>query len=207
MKTYLTKKRRLQIEEINKIVNLLRWPSCIKVDINEIQELDELEMDLEYFKDDIVRMKVLKSYLEVDSDLSIAICEYFYPKQYFSKNRKKVFKTFLSKILDKMTLKEKLNVVKEMSKFIMPKGLINDICQLNTLRNVVAHSSRVEEKDIRKKIHWKGKSIFLIEGFQRFCDDMFQLSLVNWQIHGRGWKKWVIQDKEAQEWVKSNKKR
>jgi hypothetical protein len=53
----------------------------------------------------------------------------------------------------------------------VPKTIAADIDRLNALRNAVAHSFFPENVK-KSRAEWKGKSIFTLEGIERFSNDM-----------------------------------
>jgi hypothetical protein len=81
----------------------------------------------------------------------------------------KKFRTFNHYIVEELSLLAKLRLVKAVSG--VPKPIAAEIERVNNLRNGVAHAFFPE--NLRKSPPlWKGKSIFTLEGLQRFPEDL-----------------------------------
>lgn len=126
--------------------------------------------------------EVVTQYTLIDEDLNIELRQHFFGhKRSVAKLWKtKKFQEFNYNILERMSLLEKLRYVKSFRK--MPRRIVRDIEQINTLRNGLAHSFFPENLK-RSKPVYKGKNIFALEGIKQFVDDMVDISaffMANW---------------------------
>lgn len=170
-KAKLTKKQRVLVTDLKELV------STMGLDADEIAENAEPEARttyLELAKDQIIRSAVVLKYVLMDEFLSAIICwHYFGKKRGFQQLWKtERFKTFNYFILERLYLLQKLDLVKSIHE--IPKWVSSDLAALNDLRNGIAHSFFPQNR--RRKPDWKGESVFTRVGFDRFLEDMRNLS-------------------------------
>lgn len=138
------------------------------------EDVDGRTPRLELAKDQIIRSAVILKYVLMDEYLSAVICwHYFGKKRSFPRLwRTKRFKSFNYFILERLYLLQKLDLVKSIH--TIPKYVSADLAALNDLRNGIAHSFFPQNR--KRKPEWKAKSIFTDGGFERFLEDMQELS-------------------------------
>jgi len=131
---------------------------------------------LELQKRQIVTGQIVVQYTLVDELMNWGICDYFfvYGKDSVQSSwRTKKIKNFNYYILERLYLLEKLGLARSFWK--VPRGIVENIRELDALRNAVAHAF-VPENLMRyrewKKVVYKRKDIFTVEGIEVFMDDM-----------------------------------
>jgi hypothetical protein len=131
---------------------------------------------------------IIVQYTVIDEMMNWDICRHFFGPRKSSMQlwRTKKFQNFNYYILERLSLIEKLELVKTFYREI-PGNIVKDIYILNDLRNAVAHAFFVE--DLRKykkegKAVYKGKDIFTVEGVDLFMEDMGR---VNEFFINKGW--------------------
>jgi hypothetical protein len=130
---------------------------------------------------EIVRGEIISQYTLVDERLGSRICSYMFDNRKFMALWKtKKFERFNYYILERMSLMQKLALVKDV--YNVPKSISSDIEAINSIRNAVAHAFFPENlREHRKKHrsntrklsgpHYKGTDIFSYVGLRRFLDD------------------------------------
>jgi len=173
--------RRL-VREIRAIYDLLY------LDEEEILELPNLEEQWFYLvraRASLVRGQVVDAYAMIDDMLGSEIAAYFFRGVHFDRMwRTDKFRRFNYFILEKLSTRDKLALVKELLN--MPKAIASRINAINAIRNEVAHalfpenlrahSSRRSRK-LAEPIScpYKGIDVFTAEGFHRFIDDVEEI--------------------------------
>ena len=124
---------------------------------------------LEMIKMQYVRSEVLMSYVLVDEFLNMIICRNYFGKQSFIKLWKtKNFRNFNHYILERLSLLNKLELVKAIK--TMPSNIETIIKKMNDLRNGLAHSFFPQNLKRNKPVY-NGISVFTVDGFKRFMED------------------------------------
>lgn len=170
-KARLTGKQRRLIGELRQLL------STLMLDADTIiadEDVDGRTPRLELAKDQIIRSAVVLKYVLMDELLSAVICwHYFGKRRSFQQLWKtKRFRSFNHFVLEKLYLLQKLDLVKSIHD--IPKAIVADLAALNDLRNGIAHSFFPQNR--RRKPEWKGQSIFTEAGFERFLEDLGDLS-------------------------------
>jgi len=164
----ITKKQTQLCDDMRWLNELLR----LSPDISNVEPSLKTS-HLEYAFNQLVRLGVLANYLIIDELLSNIVCRLYFPRRSFIKLWKtKKFKNFNYYILENIYLIQKANLIRSHSK--MPTTIFNDIQELNSLRNAIAHSFFPENRRIKPV--WKKKDIFTKEGFDSFWEDTNRVS-------------------------------
>ena len=165
--TRLTDKQRRLVRELDEIASLLR------LNYREIRtyEKESWTPRLKRVRDHFIRGEVILEYTLVDEFLNNILCHHFFGRKisFIRLWKTKKFRNFNYYVLEKLYLLEKLAYVKAFVN--IPRGIVEDINRLNTLRNAVAHAFFPENLRSSKPT-WKGKDIFSIEGLGQFNEDM-----------------------------------
>ena len=169
-KPRLTKKQRALVSEVKGLI------SRLGLDPDEVVEEadpEKISPFLEIAKDQIIRSAIVLKYVLMDEYLSAIVCwHYFGKKRAFPKLWKtQRFQTFNHFVLERLYLLQKLDLVKSVHE--IPKWVSSDLAALNDLRNGVAHSFFPQNR--RRKPEWKGQSVFVRAGLDRFLEDMQKL--------------------------------
>jgi hypothetical protein len=129
---------------------------------------------LELAKDQIIRSAIIQKYVLLDEFLSAVVCWHFFGKRrgFPELWRTKRFRSFNYFVLERLYLLQKLDLVRSIHE--IPKWVSSDLAALNDLRNGIAHSFFPQNR--RRKPDWKGVSVFTIEGFEDFLQDMAKLT-------------------------------
>jgi hypothetical protein len=164
------KQRHLATELRDLLSTLMLDPDAIIADADVEGRTPRLELA----RDQVIRSAVILKYVLMDEFLSAVICwHYFGKRRSFPQLWKtKRFRSFNYFILERLYLLQKLDLVKSIHD--IPRGVSSDLAALNELRNAVAHSFFPQNR--RRKPNWKGQSIFTNPGFERFLEDMDELS-------------------------------
>jgi hypothetical protein len=159
-----------ELEEISRLAGVDFWNVEHSTDDNDVKNIV-----LELAKDRLVRCDVVHSYVLVDELLCELMARYFFDPTKTSIQLWKTerFKMFNYHILEGMSLLRKLALVKECNH--IPKPVEEIITLTNVIRNAVAHSffpMNKREFKRTKKVTYKGKDIFTLEGLKVFNDDI-----------------------------------
>ena len=170
-KIRLTKKQRELVGELRHLM------SSLGLDPAEIVAEADPEARttcLKLAKDQSIRGGILLKYVLMDELLSAVICwHYFGKKRSFQQLWKtKGFKSFNYFILERLYLLQKLDLIKSIHD--IPGWVSSELAALNDLRNGTTHSFFPQNR--RRKPEWKGHSVFMQTGFDRFLEDMQKLS-------------------------------
>ena len=165
-KSKLTTTQRNLIKELDEIVELFG------LNYGKISEIEK-EARIPYIrlaKDQYIRSQVVMTYVVIDEFLGSAICRYFFGKKknFFQVWRTKKFKNFNYYILEKLTLLNKLDLVKVILK--LPKEIENAVRKINDLRNGLAHSFFPENLKRNKPVY-RNESIYSIKGLKLFEEE------------------------------------
>lgn len=130
---------------------------------------------IESVKDQYVRGQVVFSYVLIDEFLGSIVCNYFFGKKrsFIKLWRTKKFRNFNHYILEKLSLFEKLELVK--ITFDLPPAIESKIRAINDLRNGLAHSFFPQNLRRNQSIY-KGTSIYSTEGFKLFINDKDEIN-------------------------------
>ncbi len=170
-KAKLSAKQRHLVGELRQLLSTLMLdPDVIIAD----EDVDGRTPRLELAKDQIIRSAVILKYVLMDEFLSAVICWHYFGKrqgfpQLWKTNR---FKSFNHFVLERLYLLQKFDLVKSIHD--IPKAVIADLAALNDLRNGIAHSFFPQNR--RREPEWKGQSVFTHAGFERFLEEMGELS-------------------------------
>jgi hypothetical protein len=167
----LTRKQRQMVRELDQIAALLR------LNYHEIHEYerDSRSPRLQLVKDHFIRGEIVLSYTFIDEYLSMFLRDHFFGGRRANYRRlwkTKRFRNFNYFVIEKLSLMEKLAYVRAIRK--VPKSVRQNIEQLNSLRNGLAHAFFPENLRSSKPKR-KGLDIFSIQGIQRFVEDMADL--------------------------------
>ncbi len=125
---------------------------------------------LRRMKDQIIRGFVINRYALVDELLGSEICRYFFGEVNFVRLwRTQRFRRFNHYVLEILSLLEKLRLVRAVRE--LPQQVRRDIEALNALRNGLAHTLFPENLRTARP-EWKGRSIFSIQGLERFNEEI-----------------------------------
>jgi len=160
------------VRELGEIAELLG------LDYGDIKSYDREQrtVRLEMIKDLLVRAEVVSKYTLINESLDSIISEYYFgpftqKKGFMYYWRTKKFQRFNFYILERLSILQKLDLVKDVTK--MPANIANNIAAINDLRNALAHAFFPE--NLRRyrpsKPVYKGKNIFSLEGLERFLED------------------------------------
>ena len=165
----LTKAQKKEIEETQKIVDLLG------LDL-EAKNIESFEKEARLYiiksiKDHYIRGEVILTYTLIDEYLNVLIANYFFKKEKSKiKNWRKTqkFQIFNNFILEKTYLIHKAQLV---SKFVkIPTDIHSNIAEINNLRNGLAHSFFPNARNTNKPFY-KGKSVYSLEGFEKYLEE------------------------------------
>jgi hypothetical protein len=122
----------------------------------------------------LARGAVIQAYTFVDELLADQICWFFFGRQrpFWQLWQTKKFRSFNHHILQDMYPLEKLRLIRAFRE--LPRKLVSDIQDLNTLRNALAHAFFPENLK-KAKPTWKGKSIFSLATLTAFETDIREL--------------------------------
>jgi len=125
---------------------------------------------LRMVKDQYVRSEVVMTYVVIDEFLGSAICRYFFGKKksFIQLWRTKKFQNFNYYILEKLSLLNKLDLVRVI--FKLPREIENAIRRINDLRNGLAHSFFPENLKRNKPVY-RNESIYTIKGLKLLEED------------------------------------
>ena len=168
----LTRKQKRLVTELRK---LYKYLSLDFYDI-EAYPREQRTVRLEMMNRAAVRQEVVTTYTHIDEYLASELCVHFFgtKRKFPDLWKTKRFQLFNAHFLEEMSLLPKFRYVKSLTK--IPKTVAGDIERLNALRNAFAHSFFPE--NVRKsRAEWKGKSIFVFEGIERFLADMLAVKL------------------------------
>jgi len=143
------------------------------LDISDLIEHSEsavaLTTHLELARRRLVVANVVWTYTWVDESLALLLAHYYFPgRSFVALWRTKKFRRFNYFILEKLSLLEKLDHVRDIRP--MTKDVVVFIQRLNGLRNALAHTFFPENLKGRRT-DWRGKDVFSIEGFRSFEAD------------------------------------
>jgi hypothetical protein len=171
MANRLTPKQKRLVEElydISSVIGMDYW------DIARYSKESRTAV-LEMQKRQAITGKIIIQYTLVDEMMSWEICRYFFGsgKDSMQLWRTKKFQNFNYYILERLYPLDKLRLVRSFRK--VPSDIVENIRELDVLRNAVAHAFFPE--DLRRYKEWqtavyKKKDIFTLEGIQLFMDDM-----------------------------------
>jgi hypothetical protein len=170
-RTKLTGKQRQLVGELRQLLSILVLdPDAIIAD----EDVEGRTPRLELAKDQIIRSAVILKYVLMEEFLSAVICWHYFGKRRSFPHlwKTKRFRSFNHFVLERLYLLQKLELVKSIHDIPRPIGA--DLAALNDLRNGIAHSFFPQNR--RRKPEWKGQSIFKEAGFERFLEDMGDLS-------------------------------
>jgi len=170
-KRKLTTKQRELVAEIRRLLSTLALdPERIIADA----EPKARTAYLEAAKDQIIRSEIILKYVLMDEHLSAVICWHFFGKKrsFIELWKTKRFKSFNYFVLEKLSLLNKLDLVRSIHD--IPNRVSSDLSALNDLRNGIAHSFFPQNR--RRKPKWKGQNVFTLAGFERFLEDVEELS-------------------------------
>jgi len=143
--------------------NIEKYPKEIRTGMLELQKRQAIVGD------------IITQYTLIDEAVSNEICKYFFgsSKSSIQLWRTKKFQNFNYYILERLYLLQKLRLLGSVRE--VPKNIRQNVAKLDTLRNAVAHAFFPENlKDYKKwrKVVYKGKDIFTLEGIKLFREDM-----------------------------------
>jgi hypothetical protein len=170
----LTTRQKTKVKELHEIAEL------IAVDFWNVENVrddnSKKNLLLHLTKDKLIRSDIVYSYVLLDELLCELIARYFFDPRKTSFQLWKTderFKMFNYHVLEGMSLLRKLALVKEYHD--IPKPIEEIIVLTNMVRNAVAHSLfPMNKRDFKKtrKVTYKGKDIFTLEGLRRFNEDI-----------------------------------
>jgi len=171
MESGLTPKQKVMVKELDGIY------AVIHMDYWNIEEYPK-EMRtgmLELQKRQAIVGAIIMQYTLIDEAVSDEICKYFFGTEESSIQlwRTRKFQNFNYYILERLYLLQKLRLLG--SFYEIPKNIRQNIAKVDALRNAVAHAFFPENlKDYKKwrKVVYKGKDIFTLEGIKMFREDM-----------------------------------
>jgi hypothetical protein len=166
----LTRKQKGLIKELRKLYDL---SSLDFYDI-EAYPKNQRTVRLELMKRAAVRQEVVTVYTLIDEYLASELCIHFFGvrKSFPDLWKTKRFQLFNAHFLEELSLIPKFRYVKSLRR--IPRSIAADIERLNALRNAVAHSFFPENVK-RSRAEWKGKSVFSLEGIERFTQDIYEV--------------------------------
>jgi len=162
----VTKGEKKSISEIEKVINLL---GLNYKDIESYEKRARLPV-LQSIIDHYARGEVISNYTFIDEMLNVLICHNFFDRErsFIKYWKTKKFQAFNYFILEKLSLLNKLDLVKFLIK--IPDDIESDIKSINSLRNGLAHSFFPQNLKRNRSIY-KGKKIFTLEGLKQFTND------------------------------------
>jgi hypothetical protein len=126
---------------------------------------------LEVARDKLIKSQIITWYTLADEFLGLELTDHFFdlrrPLKFF--RRSKRYKEFQREILEDLSLRQKLRLVRLIWK--MPKDLFGTIDKLNTVRNSIAHSYFPQDRLGSKPIY-KGKSVLTLDGLLVLNEDL-----------------------------------
>jgi len=175
MESSLTPKQKGLVRELNDICaetrmdywNIAKYPKGTRTGMLELQ------------KRQAIVGEIITQYTLIDEGLNEEICKYFFSSSKSSIQlwRTKKFQDFNYYILERLYLLEKLRLFQ--SFYEVPNNVRKNIEKLDALRNAVAHAFFPENlKDYKRwrKVVYKGKDIFTLEGVKLFREDMVSVN-------------------------------
>ena len=164
----LTTKHRALQEEVSTLLTFLTFTTDL-TGVDSAVRTSRLTLT----KRQLVVAAVLQQFLLIDEHLNNEMCWEFFRKRTYPKLWKtKRFCAFNNHILDRLTLLNKLALVR--TRIRISKAFCERIETLNSLRNAVAHSFFPENRKTKPK--WKGADILTINGYSEFFHDMHEVS-------------------------------
>src|SRR5713226_5555455 len=162
-----TKKQHRLVEELDALTTRM---ALNYKDIAKNSDPELRTTALESVKDQLIRSAVILDCVLADEFVSSLVAWYFFGrKRSFQKQwRTKRFRNFNHYILERLSLTHKLDLVTVAYK--LPSPIVSELRALNELRNSLAHSFFPQNR--RKAPEWKGQSIYALDAFMRFADDM-----------------------------------
>jgi len=178
-KPRLTRTQRALVEELDNITSVagLDYWNILDRDVDNEYRTTILQVIVR----EIVRGEVVTHYTLIDEHLGSRICNYLFDsKKFMALWKTKKFERFNYYILEKMSLLEKLALVKDI--YRVSKTLSANIESINAIRNALTHAffpenlraHRSKHGSASRKLtgsHYKGIDIFTLHGFERFMDD------------------------------------
>lgn len=182
MESGLTAKQKRVMKELDDIF------SVIGMDYWRIEEYRKESRSgiLDMQKRKAITGQIIMTHSFVDELLDAEVCEYFFGSGKSSIDamvesmrwlRSKKYRDFNEYVLGRMSLVEKLKLVKTL--YGVPKRIVEDVEELNRLRNIVAHECYPEDLKRfkpRRRPLYKGKNIFTVERIKVFGEDMVGVS-------------------------------
>lgn len=159
----LTKTQKKYSAEIDQIIELL---GLSHKDILRFEK-DARSPILERIKRQYIVGEIVSDYTLIDEMLGSIIAHYFFnPRKSFIKLWKtKHFKNFNYFILEKISLRNKLDLAKNISD--IPRSIRSGILEINELRNGLAHAFFPENLRGDRTLY-RGENIFSISGLKRY---------------------------------------
>jgi hypothetical protein len=167
----LTQKEKGMVKELDDIYtviamdywNIEKYPKEIRTSVLELQRRQAIVGE------------IVTQYTLIDEGMSEEICKYFFGSSESSIQlwRTKKFQNFNYYILERLYVLQKLRLLGTFCE--IPKNISQNVERLDALRNAVAHAFFPENlKDYKKwrKVVYKGKDIFTLEGIKLFREDM-----------------------------------
>jgi hypothetical protein len=166
----LTAKQRLLQREVEQISDLLQLDNHSILEYPAHVRTIKLESMIRW----LARGAVIQSYTFVDELLADQICWFYFGRErpFWQLWQTKRFRIFNHHILQDMYPLEKLRLIKAFRE--LPKKVVSDIQDLNTVRNALAHAFFPENLK-KAKPTWKGKNIFSLAALTAFQADMDEL--------------------------------
>jgi len=161
----LTKNQKKLIEDIKELQQILNLDYQVIIDGDK----EGISPNLELARDHIIRGAIIMDYTFIDELLNERLSKYYFGQTSFIKLwRTKKFKNFNYYVLERLSLRYKLEHVQSISK--IPSNISKIITDINVIRNALAHSFFPENR--RKKPLYKQKDIYSMEGFKFFIKDV-----------------------------------
>ncbi len=177
----LTRKQRRLVKDLDEISRIVVHNYHDVLKMRREVRTDVLTVTIR----EIIRGEVITQYTLIDEYLAVEMCRYFFGSSDFPRLWKtRLFERFNYFVVEKLSLMEKLAVVRDIRK--MPKSIREIIESVKALRNGLAHAFFPENlRAYRMKGHpvprktvaatYKGIDIFSAAGVQRFIDDVHKV--------------------------------
>jgi hypothetical protein len=167
MKAKLTQEEKEIIKEIKEISKKVGFG----YDNLETYSEDNRIYHLNWVKALMIRSAIVTDHTLLDENLNRCIVNYFFgrKKDINSLWKTKKFKSFNYFILEKLSLRNKIRLVKNIRK--IPDEIVKNIEGINYLRNAIVHAFNPDSLRVNRS-EYKGRNIFSIEGFRQYDRDL-----------------------------------